>query len=69
MQNQDHFRGGPRHPGGKLNEFFSWLRGLFSPKYVPQKIRYGDRGKKIDANKSDSETILNDKENGNDSIY
>ena len=46
MQNSEHNRESSRIPGARIKEFFSWLRGLFSPKYIPQRIRYGDRDRK-----------------------
>lgn len=46
MQNAEHDREGSRKIS-RLKEIFSWLRGYFSPKYIPQRIRYedGDRNK------------------------
>jgi len=60
MENSDQFRGGSRAPGGKVKEFFSWLRGLWSPKYIPQRLPYGDRGRKIADQNSDLETHSNE---------
>ena len=53
MQNSEHYRGGSRAPGAKVKEFFSWLKGLWSPKYIPQRSQFEDRGKKKATPKSD----------------
>jgi hypothetical protein len=45
LKNKTRLRGGSRTPGGRVKEFFTWLRGLREPKYVPLKIRHGDRKK------------------------
>ena len=45
MHNPEQYRGGSRTPGAKVREFLAWLRGLWSPKYIPKKSRYGDRSK------------------------
>ena len=52
MKNLEHYRGGSA-PGGRVKEFFAWLRGLWQPKYVPQKSRYGDRWGKMTIPESD----------------
>lgn len=56
MENPEHYRGGTRGPGAKVKEFLAWLRGLWSPKYIPQKSRYGDGGRKKTVRKSDFES-------------
>ena len=61
MRNQEHFRGGLRLPGGKIKEFFSWLKGIWSPKYIPQRSRYGDRERKMTVEKSDFDPQSYDK--------
>ena len=66
MQNQDHFREGPRLPGGKLKEFFSWLRKLFEPKYIPQKVRYGNRDQKTVLKNSVSDAQSNNEKGTGD---
>jgi len=53
MQNPEHYRGGSRAPGAKVKEFFDWLRGLWLPKYIPQKSRYGNGEKNKPIQKSD----------------
>lgn len=53
MHNDEQDRGGSRFPGGKIKDFFSWLRGFGLPKYIPQRSRYGDSHQKKAAKKSD----------------
>jgi hypothetical protein len=64
MQNSEYNRENSRIPGAKIKEFFSWLRGLFSPKYIPQRIRYGDRNRKEIDRKSNMESQLYDDGSG-----
>jgi hypothetical protein len=59
MPNHDDIRGGSRAPGGKIKEFFTWLRGLWAPKYIPQRSRYGDRRPQMGRDISDDETTDN----------
>jgi hypothetical protein len=60
MPNPEHYRGGIRTPGAKVKEFLAWLRGLWSPKYIPQRSRYGNGGRKIPVEKFDFGTQLED---------
>jgi len=60
MKDSEHNQEISRTPGAKIKEFFSWLRGLFSPKYIPQRIRYGDRDKKEIGRKSTMGSQLQD---------
>jgi len=53
MQNSEYYRGGSRAPGARLKEFFAKLRGLWAPKYIPQRSRYGDVGRKLSVKKPD----------------
>jgi len=53
MQNPEHDRGGSRAPGAKVKDFFAWLRGFWSPKYIPQRSRYGNGERNITVRKSD----------------
>jgi hypothetical protein len=60
MQNPKHYRGGSRGPGAIVKEFLAWLRGFRSPKYIPQKSRYGNGGREITVQKSDFESQSDD---------
>ena len=42
MKKREHNHKGSRAPGGRVKDFFTWLRGLWAPRYVPQKTRFGD---------------------------
>lgn len=46
MQNAEHNHGGSRTPGARVKEFFARLRGLWAPKYIPKRIRCGDKDRK-----------------------
>jgi len=61
MSNIENFRGGSHAPGGKIKEFFSWLRGLWAPKYVPQRSRYGEKRPKIPKDIFDATAVDNQK--------
>jgi hypothetical protein len=50
---QNTVRNGSRSLGAVVKEFFAWLRGFGAPKYVPEKIRYQDGGKKSTIRESD----------------
>ncbi len=60
MSNSENIRGGSRTPGGRVRDFFSWLSGLWSPKYTPQRSRYGDNGRKFMNRNSDPEARIHD---------
>jgi hypothetical protein len=59
MFNRKQDRVGSRAPGGKIADFFSWLRGLWAPKYIPQRSRYGDRRPKMAKDSADVKTVDN----------
>jgi hypothetical protein len=60
MQNSEHYRGGSRAPGARVKEFFAKLRGLWAPKYIPQRLRHGDVGRTPAVQKSDFGAELDD---------
>jgi len=55
MKNAEHDRRGSNATGAWVKEFFNRLRGLWAPKYIPQKSRFGESEIKETIRKSDLE--------------